>query len=76
MLLSKRPIGTCGFLGGLGFLYEDFAFSFIQMVQYGNEFICRPSQGEYIHIDRSVSSDRAGSRNLLAARMLDRKSVV
>ena len=70
MLLSKRPIGTASFLGGLGFLYEDFAWSFMQMIQYGTEFICRPSQGEYIHLDRSMSSDRAGSRNILAARML------
>ena len=70
MLLAKRPIGTCAYLGGLGFLNEDFCWSFVQMVQYGNEFICRPSQGEYIHLDRSTTSDRAGARNLLAQRFL------
>ena len=70
MLISKRPIGTAAYLGGLGFLYEDFAWSFMQMIQYNSEFACRPSQGEYIHLDRSTTSDRAGSRNVLAQRML------
>ena len=70
MLLAKRPIGTACFLGGLYTLLEDFSWSFMQMIQYNTEFVCRPSQGEYIHLDRSKTSDRAGARNILAQRML------
>jgi hypothetical protein len=66
MLLSKKPIGTFAMIGGLFTVLEDFMWSFVQAVQYGNEFVCRPSQGEYIHLMRSQTSDRAGARNLLA----------
>jgi GT2 family glycosyltransferase len=35
---------------------------------YSNEFCCRPEQ--YIHLDRSISSDRSGSRNVISERIL------
>ena len=38
----------------------------MQMIQFNTEFLCKPSQGEYVHLMRSLSSDRAGSRNYLA----------
>jgi len=68
MLIQKVPIGTVAYLGGLGFLYEDFAYSFMQMLIYTKEFCC--PEGSYVHLDRSISSDRSGSRNVLSQRMM------
>ncbi len=68
MLIYRQPIATFAYLGGLKILFEDFSWSFLQCALYSQEFCC--GQNQYIHIDRSHSSDRSGSRNVLSARML------
>ena len=67
MLVYRQPIGTAAYLGGLKVLLEDFSYSFLQMMLYSQEYACQP--GQYVHLDRSKISARAGSRNVLASNM-------
>src|SRR5882672_263436 len=67
MLSQRKCLGTVGYLGGLPSLIEDFAWSFIQLIQWNSEYICGP--GEYIHYDRATKSEHAQARNYLVQHM-------
>lgn len=64
MLLSKRPIGTIAYMGGVMSLPEPFVWSWTQMVQYNTEYVCE--SGEYIHYNRATVSYHSFARNSLA----------
>lgn len=64
----RRPIGTLAYMGGLGSVYESFAWSWGAIQTYNAEYINTPDA--YIHIDRARISDHAIARNSLVERML------
>lgn len=68
MLLAKRPIGTVAYLGGLMAVPEEFCWSFCQMVQFNNEYLCQPS--EFVHLIRAKTSYHVSARNNLVERYM------
>jgi len=67
MVISNKPIGTIGYLGGLPFVFEKFCWAFSQMVQYNTEYLCKP--GQYVHYDRATASFHSFARNQLVDNM-------
>ena len=67
MLFGSKPVGTISYMGGVPALYEDFVWSWTQLIQYSNEFLCEP--GEYIHYTRSKVSYHSFARNSLVDNM-------
>jgi hypothetical protein len=63
MLYTKRCIGTVAYLGGVPSVFEEFCWSFANLVQFNAESLCRP--GEFVHYERSRYSFHAGARNEL-----------
>ena len=63
MLIQKVPIGTVAYMGGLPSNLEEFTWSWGQMIQYNNEYLCRP--GEFVHLERSRTSFHSSARNYL-----------
>lgn len=47
---------------------DAFCYAFAQLVQFNNEYVCRPDQ--FVHIARSISTDRSMSRNVLCSQFL------
>lgn len=68
MLYGKKPLGTIGYLGGLMALAEPFCWSFSQMIQYNNDYVCM--ENESIHYNRAMISFHAAARNYLVDNML------
>lgn len=68
MLLGRKAIGTCAYLGGLPAVLEQFTWSWSQMVAYNGEFL--DTDRNYIHYMRSTISDHAPARNNLVAKFL------
>lgn len=68
MLIWRRPIGSMSYIGGVMSLPEPFCWSWGQMIQFNNEHLCGP--GEYVHLERSRTSDRSWARNELASKFL------
>jgi GT2 family glycosyltransferase len=66
LLFAKKPIGTVAYIGQpIGF--EQFHWSFTQLVQFCYEYACPP--GMYVHTDRSLGSGQIVARNELVAKM-------
>ena len=63
MLIEKTPLGTMAYLGAPFQVPDDFCWAWGQMIQFNNEYVCHPD--EYIHLCRSVTTDRAASRNII-----------
>ena len=63
MLYGKKPIGTIGYMGGLMSLPEPFLWSYSQMVQYNNDYVCLDK--ESIHYIRAMISFHSAARNSL-----------
>ena len=68
MLLRKKIIGTCAYLGGLQATLEAFTWAWSQMIQFNTEYVCQP--GELIHLDKATVSLHDFARNSLAERFL------
>lgn len=67
LIYTPRILGTCGYLGGLHSVQEEFCWSWSQMIQHNYEYVCQP--GEMIYYDRSKISYHDWSRNYLAKEM-------
>lgn len=66
LLVGKRPVGTFAYIGtGVGF--DDFYWSFIQLVAMSYEYFIQP--GTYVHIDHSCISGQITARNELVLKM-------
>ena len=63
MLIEKIPLGTMAYLGAPFQVPDDFCWAWGQMIQFNSEYVCNPDQ--YIHLCRSVTTDRSASRNIL-----------
>ena len=63
MLYGKRLIGTIAPMMGIPFVHKEFAWSFAQLIQYSQEYICGPN--EYIHLIKPGFSEHAAARNSL-----------
>lgn len=68
MLIARRPIGSVAYIGGVMSNPEPFTWSWGQMIQFNTEHLCGP--GEYVHQEKSVTSDRSWARNELVQRFL------
>lgn len=68
MLIEKIPLGSMTYLGAPFQVADDFCWCWGQLIQFNNEYVCRPD--EYIHLDRSVTTDRSASRNILRRKFL------
>jgi cellulose synthase/poly-beta-1,6-N-acetylglucosamine synthase-like glycosyltransferase len=68
MLIQRKVLGSVAYLGGLGFTYEQFTWSLLQLAQYNNLYVC--GSQERIHYMRSRVSYHAKARNELAKNML------
>lgn len=66
--MRKTPIGTISYLGSPFMVSDAFCWSFAQMVQFNAEYVCGPDQ--YIHLERSTSTDRSMSRNKLCSKFI------
>ena len=60
MLLSKDIPGTVAYLAATPMVFEDFARSWAEFIQFNHEYLTRP--GQYIHADRSRNPDEADAR--------------
>ena len=67
MLLGKKPIGTCAYLGGISNLPEPFVWSWSQMIEYNNDYLVEPNQR--IYYDKASASFHSFARNSLVQRM-------
>lgn len=63
MLLGKKILGTCSYLGGIMALPEPFVHSWTQMIQYNAEYLLE--QGQTINYDRATVSYHSFARNSL-----------
>jgi len=70
MLYTKRILGTIAYLGGLPANLEAFTWAWGQLIQYSNEYVCNPLQGEILHLDKATVSLHDFARNSLADRFL------
>lgn len=68
MIVCKKPIGTVAYMGGVPSVLEPFLWSWGQMIQYNNEFLCKP--GEYVHTLKAISSFHSSARNALVKQFL------
>lgn len=68
MIEERVPLGTICYLGSPLVVLDNFCFAFANLVQYNNEFVCGPDQ--FIHLERSISTDRSMSRNVLCSKFL------
>lgn len=68
MLIYRKPIGTLAYIGGVMSNPEPFTWSLAQAVQFNSEHLCGP--GEYVHLERSKTSDRSWARNELVEKFL------
>ena len=64
MLISKKPIGTMSYLGGVYAVPELFCWFWGQTIDYTKEYLCKPD--EYVHLLRSISSYHITARNNLS----------
>lgn len=67
MIYTPKIIGTCGYLGGLHSVQEEFCWAWHQMTCFNYEYLCQP--GEVVFYDRSKLSLHHWSRNYLAREM-------
>lgn len=67
MIYANKTIGTVAYLGGLMAVAEEFCWSWSQMIQYNNEYLCEP--GQEICYKRAKFSFHAAARNQLCAEM-------
>jgi len=67
MLLGRKPIGTIAYLGGVSNVPEPFMWSWSQMIEYNNDYLCQPN--ERVYYDKSNVSFHSFSRNSLVKRM-------
>lgn len=67
MLKGKKIVGTIAYMGGVPSLFEQFCWSWSQMIQYNNDYFCEP--GEMIQYDRATVSYHAYARNTLINRL-------
>jgi hypothetical protein len=66
--MSRRCIGTIAYPCMSPMAWDDFGFSFAQLVQKTQEYVCKA--GEFVAVDRAPGiSDAAVARNMIAARM-------
>src|SRR5689334_14256902 len=65
IFIGKRPVGSIGYIGG-SMVFEQFAFSMIQMTAMLHEYYLKP--GEYIHFDHGTGSGQNDARNELVAK--------
>ena len=63
ILYGKKIIGTIGTMMGTPFVHSEFAWSFAQMVQYNQEYLCGPN--EIIHQIKPSFTEHATARNSL-----------
>lgn len=68
MLLTKTPIGTVAYLGGLPAVLEPFCWAWGQLIQYNTEYLCQP--GEYVHYAKARASLHDFARNSLVEQFL------
>lgn len=67
MLLSKKVIGTIGYMGGVMAIPEPFVWSWSQMIEYNNDYLLNP--GEQILYTRTTNSYHSFARNNLVTAM-------
>jgi Glycosyltransferase like family 2 len=67
MLVKKRILGTCAYLGGVPSVGEYFCWSWSQLVAYNSAYVCGPN--DQLHYDRALTSFHAAARNSLVKRM-------
>jgi len=67
MLIGKKIIGTVGYMGGVMALPEPFTWSWTQMIEYNNDYLCAPN--EQINYVRTTNSYHALARNNLVKEM-------
>jgi hypothetical protein len=65
---GRRALGSVCYMGGVPAVLEEFCWSWSQMIQFNQEFIC--DDKHFIHYDRVKFSDHAPARNALAGRFL------
>ena len=68
MLITRRPIGTIAYLGGIFATPEDFTWSWGNLIAFCYEYLCQPN--EYVHQDRSRTTYHSTARNGLAKTFL------
>lgn len=64
MIEQRHCIGTLSYLGSPFVVMDPFAFQFAQLVSFTQHHVCKPTQ--YVHLARSITTDRSLSRNELA----------
>ena len=67
MLLGKKPIGTCTYMGGVLSTPEPFTWSWGQMVEYNKEYLVESNQSIYYY--RSTISYHVYARNNIVDQM-------
>ena len=67
MLVQKKTVGSCAFLGGLPAILTEFAWSWSQMVDFNREWLLKPN--ERIKYMKSDVSFHQAARNGLAEDM-------
>lgn len=67
MILGKRIIGTCCYLGGVPTLPEPFVNCWTQMIQYNNEYLLEENQS--IYYTRATVSYHSFARDTLVDQM-------
>ena len=67
MLIGRKYIGTIGYMGGVLALPEPFVWSWSQMIEYNNDYLCEPT--ERIYYTRETRSYHSFARNNLAKNM-------
>jgi hypothetical protein len=68
MIVGRKPIGTCAYLGGIPAVLEKFCWSWGQLIAFSAHYLCESN--EFIHLDRAEISFHSWARNGLADRML------
>lgn len=63
-MYGKKALGTVGYMGGVMAVPELFCWSWGQLVQYNQEFLC--DADHFIHYTRVTYSDHAPARNSMA----------
>lgn len=65
MLIRRRPLGTISYMAGVWAVPEVFARSWGRMIQYNNEYLCKP--GEFIDQKFPDASYHAMARNQIVS---------
>lgn len=63
----KQVIGTVAYLGGIPAVPEPFCWSWAQMIEFNNEYLC--AQNETIHYSRTLNSFHSHARNEIVNHM-------